>query len=331
MAIRDVCVSGCTYSTIAAAQVGIAAADIIELRSNITENVDINQNFAELRADGNRNRTLNATSGGGTNATLKIQSGLTQTLKIKDLIINKTGGVADAIIIASVAAGQVINFVNCQLESGVSGNEVILNSAGNLQAGNLLIQTCDLIANASGSVTYENSSNTTALSVRFENSIFKGGSGTVGTIDISNSSANTVLEMYYCDIHGNSGTGSGLDIGTRAIIQDCVFFNNTDDVLLSGSGNAADFTFCAFEQQGSPFGSNNLFGINPVNEFVNELTNFHLLSGASLRNAGVTVTGITTDKDGVARDGTPDIGAFEFVATAAGPPANSLMMMGVGI
>ncbi len=46
--------------------------------------------------------------------------------------------------------------------------------------------------------------------------------------------------------------------------------------------------------------------------------NLHLKAASALEAAGITVSGITTDIDGDTRAATPDIGADEFVAAAAG-------------
>ena len=331
MAILDVCTGGsCTYTTIAAAITAAAATDIIELRGDITENVALNKNVAEIRGDGNRTRTWTATSGGGTNATFKIQSGLNQAFTLRDLNVTKSGGVADCINLNTSGASQTLTFINCFIGVTIAGTDVLVNDIGVLNTGHVTLKQCDLSGDGStGSTLWSgNSSNTTANSVRFENTVFRSGNG----LACNGSTANTVTEIYFCNIDANA---TGLILAHRAIIKDCIFTNNpTNDISLSGSGSKGDFSYCEFETQTDTggFGTGNIFGITSTNEYTDETTfDYHLKSGAQARGAGNSVSGITVDHDGVTRAATPDIGAFEFVAAATTASPNSLMMMGVGI
>jgi hypothetical protein len=54
--------------------------------------------------------------------------------------------------------------------------------------------------------------------------------------------------------------------------------------------------------------------VNADPVFVTNYTDLHLQTTSPAKNAGATTLGVLTDYDGVVRDATPDMGAFEFVA-----------------
>lgn len=123
-------------------------------------------------------------------------------------------------------------------------------------------------------------------------------------------------ELYYntCAglIKGNKG---GFHVNSDA--RNTTLRNN---LCWNGSVNAAECY--RDERTANPLTvqSNNLFGTaDPL--WVTNYTNTNTKTGSPARNAGVTVSGITTDIDGNARDGTPDIGAREFLATPVSPLA----------
>lgn len=59
-------------------------------------------------------------------------------------------------------------------------------------------------------------------------------------------------------------------------------------------------------------GDPNGLSVDPV--FVTAYSNLHLQSGSTLRGAGVAITGILADRDGVPLDASPDIGAYQYTA-----------------
>src|SRR4051812_18509636 len=107
--VRPVC-SSCTYTTMAAALAASAATDIVELRGDITENVVLNQNVAQIRADVDRTRRWSST---GSAATLEIQSGVTQSVLIQGIGFDHDAGSGYTIYCAGTGAAGKLRFFNC--------------------------------------------------------------------------------------------------------------------------------------------------------------------------------------------------------------------------
>jgi hypothetical protein len=111
-------------------------------------------------------------------------------------------------------------------------------------------------------------------------------------------------QFYFCTSYGNGKYGIYLHNSgvSGAVVRNCVVYNNALGPYVDGGvGTTQD------HNHNIPSGTT-----NP--QFVDaSLNNFHLLSTSPLRNAGVSVSGILTDFDGITLDGTPDIGAFQFV------------------
>lgn len=83
-----------------------------------------------------------------------------------------------------------------------------------------------------------------------------------------------------------------------------------EDTLRFAEVGASLYTFAEWQAlTGSP--DANSLNSDPV--FVTEYTNLHLQSSSPCRNAGEDLD-VADDYDGVARDDTPDIGAYEYVA-----------------
>jgi hypothetical protein len=74
--------------------------------------------------------------------------------------------------------------------------------------------------------------------------------------------------------------------------------------------DAAAISFATWQAKGSSPDSTGT-SVDPL--FVTEYTDLHLQSGSTLRNSATVITDVTTDKDGVSLDATPDVGCYQFV------------------
>jgi len=93
--------------------------------------------------------------------------------------------------------------------------------------------------------------------------------------------------------------------------NNCVYYpNNTDsDKIAVRTTPGAGYTWAQWQAlSGTP----DVNGINDNPDFVTDYTDLHLQSTSPCRNIGEDLD-VATDYDGVARDDTPDIGAYEYV------------------
>jgi hypothetical protein len=135
-----------------------------------------------------------------------------------------------------------------------------------------------------------------------------------------------------------SSTVTGLNIKNNIIVQDkAIFGTDTERCLwVADTTVLADNTFDynlyyypgqgwdavndvggaskTFAQWQALAGSPDPHGVNADPVFVTNYTDLHLQTTSPAKNAGATTLGVLTDYDGVVRDATPDMGAFEFVA-----------------
>ncbi len=96
--------------------------------------------------------------------------------------------------------------------------------------------------------------------------------------------------------------------GPSAEVKNTIAYAITDNEIVINSG--------------SPTQANNLFGTNPL--FANAGTgNFALTSGSPARNAGTTISAVTTDIIGTIRpqESVYDIGAYEYRVDVSSPPS----------
>ena len=294
-----VCLSGCDYTTIVAAVAAAGSTDIIEIQETRNESITLDKNIAGFTSDTGSRRWWY--SGG---VVLTVNNGLTQPMTVSGIDLDCTSA-NTAYRINTVGTNAEWHIVDCKIRSNGGNGLYQANSWGLTELLN--IQRCEFDgydhANSQGMDIKENSINTIVVA----NSIFRD-HGTDGICTSETNSADTI-DVLNCTFDNN---GDGIDYGTRGTFTNNIFTNNTDDVSLSGNGNDADFTYSAFEEQGSPFGSNNIFSITSTDEYVNEgADNFQLKDTAQSRNAG-TNTGLADDFAGNDRPVDDyDIGAYE--------------------
>lgn len=118
--------------------------------------------------------------------------------------------------------------------------------------------------------------------------------------------------LYNDTAYGNAGLGFNIGNGdatpiSTQIKNSIAYANAAGDFVNAGRSTVA---------------TNNLFGTNPL--FVNAATHdFRLQAGSPARNTGTSIALVTTDITGSARpkEGTYDMGAYEYGAGAAPPSA----------
>src|SRR4029077_18880698 len=114
-------------------------------------------------------------------------------------------------------------------------------------------------------------------------------------------------------IYNNTVTGNGLHNGDGGISIGGTSSNSSNVIVRNnisyGNNGAADY----LDMGVATTADHNLLGINPL--FVNATANnYHLQAGSPAIDAGVTLTQVPVDFDGVTRPQGPayDIGAYEF-------------------
>jgi hypothetical protein len=306
---------GGDYTTIAAAYAAATSVDTIRLINNdiADETLNLNKNIAGFDADvptrkwqGNSNFFVVQTGAAMTQQIFfrgfqMVQLGRGNTVKwnqrgsesflFEDMVFDASAhAVAQAadnfFLNAVLGVGTDIGvFKRCQFIGNSTYTEHLMAANGNLtDTGNFRIENCIFRDNSSG---------------------FAG-------IFANGADSDNVMNVSHCTFEN---CAEGIQTDSRMTVKNCLFINNVDDVNITGApGTDADFTYCAFEQQGSPFGSNNIFSITSTNEVVDETNNdFHMKKAAQSRDAGTNLS-ILDDIEGNMRpaSGPPDIGAYEY-------------------
>ncbi|MFO1152046.1 MAG: DUF4082 domain-containing protein [Rhodospirillales bacterium] len=131
---------------------------------------------------------------------------------------------------------------------------------------------------------------------------------------------NRLLFNLY-DNTGSKGKYTGLQVYNNIIVAASGITGSL--VPGTGTGYVSDYNFVTSSSYGTLSGSNEAHGINGGNpQLVNAgARDFHLLSSSPAINRGMTITGLTTDKDGVTRPqgSAYDMGAFEYGGTTPPP------------
>ncbi len=136
-----------------------------------------------------------------------------------------------------------------------------------------------------------------------------------------------------CTIYGNYAgrRGGGLKLGGQAVtpvtftLKNSIVLNNTAGssganlyIQEDGGTLTVDMTYCNWggvatsDNYNGTFNTANLQEGDPLFENAGG-GDFHLTFGSPCKNAGTSVGAPETDLDGITRDATPDIGAYEYV------------------
>jgi hypothetical protein len=109
---------------------------------------------------------------------------------------------------------------------------------------------------------------------------------------------NIVVDFDYAPVYSRTSSLSNL------YMQNNIFYNN-------GNSDSPKYS-------GSYTNSNNQIGVNPL-----ITSDFHLNAGSPAINAGIAISGLTSDRDGKSIIGNPDIGAYEYQGTTCTAESNS--------
>ncbi|MGB8166856.1 MAG: choice-of-anchor Q domain-containing protein [Chthoniobacteraceae bacterium] len=239
------------------------------------------------------------------------------------------------ITIAYVATGQ-----KRHLLVEASGNLTVSNltftngygdNGGSIEnLGRLTVRSCTFTGNQATQDGGAVHSATTAQSVLIENSTFSGNSTALNSSALASGTAQTAYR--HLTITNNSG-GSGAMLlfqNTATMINSLVAGNTPDGIVAQGgaafSGQSTNNLLGTGGSGGLAHGVNgNLVGVAANQLFLGSLggnggptPTVPLLANSPALNAGVAVSGLTTDQRGIVRPqgSTPDIGAYEFVVVA---------------
>jgi hypothetical protein len=310
---------GGDYTTMAAA---VAAAtggvDSIQIINNdLNESTNLGKHIVEVFAD----VPTRVWTGSGLAGLFQIVTGMDGQLVFRDFTMRAGGDRGPCVKWNAFDTGGKVVFRDMKIDfsdHGTSGPDrriFWVNVTLPAVTDSLVFERCEVIGHASNTTQgiYLGATTHGADSVRIENCTIRDvlNGGTANAIEYGNSTTNLVHNIY-----NNTIENCGIGIGTsgRGTIKNNLFINNTDDVSLAGSAIAGDYTYNAFEEQGSPFGTNNIFSITSTNEVVDETNHdFHLKKAAQSRNAGeAAVTSDDFDGDPRPSSGSLDIGAYEF-------------------
>ncbi len=235
------------------------------------------------------------------------------------------------------ASASTVTVANCVFTDNraLNGGGLYLNSTP------ATIESCRFVSNGTpsggqGAGLWAQSasagvSGTILNSVFFDNVCGVSGSGDGGGAWLKDNS----YTLVNCTIHGNYAgrRGGGLKLGSQGVtpvtfvVKNCIVLNNTigsgsgPDVYTqadSGTSQTLDMSYCNWAGGGT-FGNfsatvntANMQVANPL--FENAAGgDFHLTSGSPCKNAGTATGAPALDFDGITRDASPDIGAYEYV------------------
>jgi hypothetical protein len=121
--------------------------------------------------------------------------------------------------------------------------------------------------------------------------------------------------VYNNIVYGVSGTGIKVDSGDSYTRN--IYFNTIDAATTKAfvSGNNQVVKNNIGPSSSGNIANNTAFYVNAANH------DYHLVAGSAALNVGTSISGITTDKDGVTRASPPDMGAYEYTGTVTNPPA----------
>ena len=292
-----------TFATIAVALAASNPADEILLTANITENVNLTQNIAAFKSDTGF-REWNA-SGGASSEHLQINTQLTQLCTLRDLAFRGSPGVC--LRWSGTGTGSQIIVEQCDFQlSSADGFRVTSTLTTTDQ---LIIRRCKFSGGSNGQseIRIQTSG---ANTVRLENILIIGNINGTGAIRLDDNTTNNVCNMSNITI---ADCSNGLFSSMRSTFDNFIFTKKGNDISFGGSSSLGDLNFSAFQEEAGPFGTGNIFGIVPADEFINEAADdYHLKDTAQTRNTGIIIPGIIVDLDGKFRPvNGMDMGCFE--------------------
>lgn len=316
--IRTICLSGCDFTTVNAAEASSIAGDILEIQDN---------------------RTYNETWTPGSERTLRNGNGSTPTVRTANFDMAGVGpitiiglGAVDDFTFTSGASHTigyggsndlvlVVDNITADCTKGNNNTFQILGS-GDLT---ITVRNCNILGTGQSgfNITNTNASSTYVINTNYVHDVDNVGISFSGNA----ASSLTVRENTI----RNCTSGVALDSGDT--MKHNLFQDNTTDI--AGTPAKANYTFNLFEEQTDTggWGASNVFATSITFTGIPTAipTGWEMASNQANIDAGDT-TGISPDIVGTTRpQGTDyDIGCFEPIPIVVLPPG-SLMMMGVGL
>lgn len=330
-AVRTVCSGGgCDYLTLTAAytNAAVATGDTLELRSNITDNLNLNSSkVVDITSQAGSQYTVDGT---GTNPTLLIQpnfDGATRPWTITNVNWNHSSG--GGYTFYENGRKAYVTFTNCIMQrtsTDASNNSVVIT---NSDIESITFRRCTFIGQANQYGINKSGGNAASAiaMINLENCVLYGFTGTGAAVRSQDNNNIMAIRMMNCTVFNNNigylDAYGGTNNVLPALVQNTLFIGNTTDLSLVAGALAASrahFTYCAFQQQTTSvnFSAGCVFGVTAANEVVDPATsgtpNLHLSSSAQSRDIGSNTGAPWVDRDNSARpiNTITDIGAYEY-------------------
>jgi uncharacterized repeat protein (TIGR01451 family) len=335
---------GCNYLTLSAAYASgsVVTGDTLELRSDITDNLDLST--SKVVNITSQAGSIYTVTGTGTNPTLWIHPNFDAALNpwtVTNVNWDHSGG--DGYTFMDDSRKAYVTFTNCTLQrsySGGSNNSVVYT---NQDIESITFKQCTFIGIANEYGVNKNSGNSSVglAMINLENCVLYGFTGTGAAVRSADNNNIMAVKMLNCTVFNNNigylDSYGGTNNVLPALVQNTLFIGNTTDLSLAAGAVAASrahFVYDAFQQQttSAQFGAGCLFagdGITAAGEVVNPATSgtpdLHLLSSAKSVNAGSSANSApAVDREGTSRPQGPawDIGAYECLQLIASKSAS---------
>ena len=265
------------------------------------------------------------------------------TVTIKDLTVRYGNSGAGAGILSS---GEQLNLINLDIYGNTS------TSQGTIQGGQMSITNCSIHDNTGGSGIYIQSySVATVTNSTIAKNAFDAGEGCGIYCD-----AGSTLHLTNCTVAENTGYGIFVYASTVSVLNTILTDNTKDDYRVQSGDALTDSGFNVVKKQSSsdnsgnwkfnqasdilynykadgssstqwnrnsPALANQNLNLGSSLSYVGLLNNgpvLPVLSGSFMINAGTDTGAPATDQVGQSRNGTTDIGAFEYAGVSATVP-----------
>ncbi len=326
--------SGCNFTTIQAAinDAGTFNGDIISVEdaTHTEAGITVNKNLTiQGQGAGSTIVQAHANQGSATDRVFEIASGNTVTLKDMTIQHGKVGGVLDG---GGIFNNGTLVLMNCT----VSGNSAGSDGGGIRNNSTLTLENCTLSGNTA--VNHNGGGIYNDGTVTLTNCTISGNTAAAGAGGgIRNKST---LTLTNCTISGNTckynGGGIYNDGSEHLYIKNTLIANNnTSDGIYADfykdSGTVTNNGYNAVESSNYDFltGTGCYTGTQCGDHLSNTLEENHTLNGTETLkttlgsvaiDAGTSGGAPTTDQRGAGRNGTTDIGAYEYWDDAGSLP-----------
>ena len=313
-ATLTVCDSGCDYTTITSALAAASADDIIEIQDSRTYTDQLfdpgftitlqvsSGNAPTLSRTANNQEAIDLdVASAGDGVTIKGDYGNPMT------IISLNGNV-----VQSFALGAYLWAEDCYFKCDDTYKQVLVFN-GTYAGNGHVLKRCIIDLNDEAGTEGVDCHTQAGASpgLYMENCLVKNGAGTDSEYLVEVTGAQTNLQGYFIN-NTFEGGNEGLKADDPVTIIDCIFANNTSDIVFTSPAVKGAISYSAFEEESITGMGSGCITITSSDEFVNEgAGDYHLKNTADSRNSG-TDTGLDDDLDGETRPiDEYDMGAYE--------------------